>query len=429
MTTTRGTAAEVRPPAASPDPARPAAATTYPARLPTQGSLAGLRLAQVVSWEVAAAAGVAAWHYDSKPVLYAVAGAAGVLLVCTLSRRQKRWLYHWLGLRLAYRRRRRPVPLPADDQRLGAVRALLPAFAVESVTGRRGQPIGVLRDGAGWAAVLDLTADTGLLALPGPAATVQLGPLITALSTEDIQLSAVQFVVHTVPAGAGLPPALQVGWLALRVGAQTALSAAGRSAGTGKAGLDRVQRTLRRGVDRAVETLHGLGVDAHPLDEEGLRATFALSLAARPATAARPAAAAEPAAELWTAWQAAGAAHSCLAVHDWPATEPATGPVIEPATGPVIEPATGQTSGLGALLGALATVPAQAVTLALTVPLGRPVPALTGTVRITAATADGAREAAGLADQAATAAGARLLPLDGQQAAAVVSTLPLGVGR
>jgi type VII secretion protein EccE len=270
--------------------------------------------------------------------------------------------------------------------------------------------IGVVEDGAGWVAVLDLAGDPGLLAAASTTPlAVPLGPLVTALSTEDIQLSTVQLVVHTAPArlaapGAnhGLPPALQAGWLALRVSAETALTGAGRSAGTGKAGLDRVQRALRRGVDRAVETLHGLDVAAQPLDSDGLRAAFGLATAGRPATAGAPA---EPATEHWTGWQCAGAGHACYAVRDWP-----------PA-------------GLAALLGALATVPAHAVTLAVTVTVDRPEPALTGVVRVTDQTVDAARRAGDLADQAVASTGARLRRLDGEHAAAVIATVPLGATR
>jgi type VII secretion protein EccE len=198
------------------------------------------------------------------------------------------------------------------------------------------------------------------------------------------------------------PPALQAGWLALRISAATALDGAGRAAGTGKAGLDRVQRVLRRAVDRAVETLHGLGVTAHPLDEDGLRATLGLATAARPATPGGPT---EPATEGWTGWQCAGAGHTSYAVREWPG------------------------AGLAQLLGALATVPAQVVTLSVTVNTSRTEPALSGLIRITEPTIGAARQAGDITAAAVAAGGGRLVRLDGQQAGAVLATLPLGAAR
>lgn len=132
---------------------------------------------------------------------YTLAGAGALLLAVALLRRRGQWTAELLLRRLRRDALRTGVTLPAlvagtreDRPELGLVHRLLPALDVLEHDDRNGQPVGVLADGRGCAAVIELPGG----ALPSLPATL----LAQWLAEDPARPAAAQLVVEQF----GTPP-------------------------------------------------------------------------------------------------------------------------------------------------------------------------------------------------------------------------------
>jgi type VII secretion protein EccE len=338
-----------------------------------------------------------------------------------------------------------------EDARLAALSTLLPRLHVTSAPLRGERRFGVAFDGTGWIAAMELEPQPAMLSGGSWSRAVPLQRMAGLLRVDDIRLSSVQLLVHTVPAPAGwldtgwLPsvsyqrirpvtvPALRQTWLVLRLdparGAE-ALTARG-------GGVQGAHRALKRAVGRALEVLDGAGVPARPLDDAALREALAVNLlgagsdagrdpAADPAAASAAASAAagpaaasawapagvdrpveSPGVETWSAWLASGTAQATWWLAGWPAGR-------EP-----VEHLVQLLQGVQATFGVVSfTLHADDA--------GGP-PAARVLLRA-CARPDAAGDLAGALEAAATGSGARLRRLDGEHGPGLCATLPLGGG-
>src|SRR5215470_468190 len=124
------------PPGAPGGPVRAARANTgsqraapraHPALESVPGRIAGVTVEQVIAWQVAVAAVLAAAVRRDWTLVAAVLLAA-VVLALTAVRRRGRWLYQNVAVRIRFRGRRRVRPADGSvDPRLAALRELAPA--------------------------------------------------------------------------------------------------------------------------------------------------------------------------------------------------------------------------------------------------------------------------------------------------------------
>ncbi|MFC4499487.1 MULTISPECIES: hypothetical protein [Streptomyces] len=135
--------------------------------------LLGVRLGHLIVWEAAAlllAAGLTAPDPVGVPAL----AGAGLLLVATVARVRRRWLYDWVLTRLRHLGRRRPRRRGRAGQEagpLGPLRGLLPSLSVSRAGGRSRIRMGVVHDGRAWIALVGVDEDepAALAPLPRPA--------------------------------------------------------------------------------------------------------------------------------------------------------------------------------------------------------------------------------------------------------------------
>jgi len=364
-----------------------------------------MRIEQILTWQAAAVAVLAV--AAARPELLGPALGGGAAVVAfTLLRWRGEWLYRWLGWRVGFaaRSRRGSARSGATNPALPGLSDLLPELEVSTVAGRRGQQIGMVRDGRGWAAVIEISTGDELFPANRPPAMLPVSRLAELLSVDDVRLAGVQLLVHAVPPpghGSTGPadrpvPAAQGMWVVLRLDPMVAPGALISRTG----GVEALHRALRRCTERAVETLTATGLSATPLAEAAVRGVLALS--APPPT---PAGTPPPhGVERWAYWEC-GAAHVGYEVRAWPPDR------------------------LGSLLDAVLAVPALATVVAVTFRGTDPRSArLTGTVRLVAADPEAAAEAGQSLQKSVQDRGGRLRRLDGRHAAAVLATLPLGGG-
>ncbi|MFD3999035.1 type VII secretion protein EccE [Streptomyces sp. NPDC058548] len=377
------------------------------AERPTKPVL-GVRLAQLVAWELAAVLLVFG-SLTTGPARIPALAAGALLITGTAVRLQRRWLYDWLLTRLRFVSRRR-VSTRQDTTLLAPLRTVLPDLSVSRAEGRSRIRLGVVHDGEAWVSLVAVERGEDLTAAPGG------GPLPVArlrelLRLDDIVFESVQILVQNVTAPSGADAAAELcersyqelntehialtqnAWVALRLDA-AACPEAVAARGGGAAGI---RRTLRRGVIRAVGLLEEEGWQARVLDEveaaEALAASAGLRAPAQGETRAQ-------AAEEWTAWRA-DAEHVSYWVRDW-----------NPPRG-----------GLGELQSLLGVFPARSSTVSFTW-----TGAVSGHPRGTALirTTGGTPEATGALTKVAAERGIRLMALDGEQAMGMLATLPLG---
>ncbi|MFF3371500.1 type VII secretion protein EccE [Streptomyces sp. NPDC002680] len=374
-----------------------------------QRPLFGVRLGQVVVWEAAALLLAAGLAYPGPARVPALA-AAGLLLVATLPRLQRRPLYDWVLTRTRHATRRRG-PRARDT---GPLRALLPELSVGRAGGRSRVRMGVVHDGRAWIALVGVDRDDRIGPGQDTGAPIPVHRLGELLQVDDIAFDSVQVLVHSVSApivgdSAAEPcaasyrqlnsegiPLTRSTWIALRLD-EAVCPEAVAARGGGEAGI---RRALRRGALQAVGLLHDEGRPAHVLDEteaaEALTAVAGLR-------GDEPGGQHPPSAEEWAAWHGQGVPHVSYWVRERNRNATGSGP-----------------ARLQELLGG---IPARAAVLSLTLTATSDgTPARTTLVRTTGAAPN---EANALARSAAEHR-IRLHRLDGEQAAGMLATLPLG---
>lgn len=374
----------------------------------------GLGAGQLITCEIAALA-VLFSTAGPRWLLVASGLVAVALFVFALGRRRRRWLYEWLGVYFAFKRRRGraasgpgPTASLPGDQRLALLREISPALEAYEVTARSGERVGVVGDGQGWSMLLSIEPAGGPVDTSEPL-PVPLDVLANALDMRGIRLAGVQVVAHTVPplpgnlpfvrsyqqlTGRPVPPRRSL-WLALRLDPRLCGVAVDERGG-GAAGA---HRALLTSAARLAVALGTAGVPARLLNVEEALGALAVCMGAVPwqRTQGGP-----RTGEQWTAWTCDGVEQACFWVRKWPPVDVA-----------------------GRLLTQLAEASGVPTAMSLTL-TGQDdgTVSFRGMLRATGK----ADELAERLQQIAHAAGAGLDRLDGEHGPAVLATLPLGGG-
>ena len=378
------------------------------------GHLGGVSVLQIIGLEVGLVLAVVAWHQPPWVMPAALTVAAVIPVAGFVRYRGRWWTEGWL-LRVRYRRRRASARLIADDRRLTAVRDLVPELTLETVDGVGSAPLGIGRDSAGWFATIAVTLPRNRQGEPHPIPPFDL--LARAVAEADQPGAVVQVVIHTTPAavasgqlcvesyrellapigGAAGSVADQICWVSLRVDARVMAEIAVET----PAVLSEVPKVLAALVRRISNVLKRAGFSYQALDQDGLLDALVHSLAVE---VTPPGTARTPAVESWRGWRSGGLDHHCFWVRNWPALAEA-----------------------GPLLTELYRSPAALTSLSVVL-----WPGPTGTeFRCLARIADPPATVAAATSAIRAAAkerGARLFPLDGEQAPAVYATAPTGGG-
>jgi type VII secretion protein EccE len=355
-------------------------------------SVLGVRAGQLLAWQLIVAAGAVAL-VRSGPVQWVLGGAALLGVLLTVPRWHHRWAYEWLGTAWGFRRAR------------------LPGLVVTQAKVRTCADAGIVHDGDGFAVMLTLRPKR----TSGAPAELPMASLAPLLDPADDLVSAVQVVMQddlaaSDPAfwpataytelGYHRVPRSQTAWVALRHDPR----AAGSSHGPAPKAASLIRALAGRGL-RVTDLTGDLVLSAELVGAGPARQFLRQSmLAPEPARADQAGAVGLPI-HRWESWNSQAAQHVTYWLSRWPA------------------------AGIHGLQQALAIVPALSVTTAVTMTRGgRNGLALTVTIRVCAEPgADRAAIAQAVAGAAASC-GARLVSMDGDHAAGVLATLPIGRG-
>lgn len=376
----------------------------------------GLSAGQLVASQLAIAA--ALLSYLIFPLSVAVTGPLALaVLVLALVRRQRCFLYEWVGIRRAYRRRRRSVQRHrAEDPRIELIREISPTLQVQEVTNRSGIQLGAVGDGQAWCAVLEVGPSEGAggIVEPGDGPRIPYQLLVESLQMRDIRLASIQVLTHTVPVNAGgddvafvrsyqqlantAAPPRRTTWIVLRLDPALCPDEVALRGG-GDLGA---RRALLTTASRLAVGLRAAGVPVRTLDAHDALATLVTCTGANPwqqrGRGVRTA-------EHWRTWTCDGVENCTFWVRSWPRPPRSSG------------------RDLFARLAGASWV-TSTVSLVFTGNEDGEV-SFHGLVRVAGSSAD---QLTSWMDKLASGTGADLERLDGQQALGVVATLPLGGG-
>ncbi|WP_127783958.1 type VII secretion protein EccE [Rhodococcus sp. X156] len=429
MSATRGDAAE-----GAPARHRSRRADAGLRRAPVGTTVAGLPLTNLVVAEVGAAATLLVLALSTR--LWPLAALLGVVaLALAATRRHGRWLTQWVVIlvRFVLRGRSRAVePAATDpsvtgsrtdagalagaaDPRVALLRLLVDDLVVASGTDHEQQPIGLAWHDGTWTATVAIDPVPAMVSAVGAHTDIPLRGLAATLDDRGVVLDSIGVIWHCYPASSRLPatsaavaaynevlgplPAVaqRATWVTVRLDPRRCPSAV-QIRGGGVAGA---HRALVGAVARVRGALEQAGLTSRVLTrDELLRAAVSAAELA-------PAAGSSQELQLrehWRGVRTGDVEHASFTIDGWPAD--------------------------GASLEALTSVRALSTTVALAL---RPGPdedsvGVRGVVRVSARSSG---ELAGSLERLRTLSattGVALSPLDGQQAAAVAATLPVGAG-
>lgn len=358
-------------------------------------------------WELAVAAAILAVAQHG-PARWALGAAALGAACLTAIRWRHRWVYEWLLISWGYRLQQRSaatVRSAAAEQKPAHVSLLAPVDVIP-VRLRVGGQAGVVHDGTGFAVVI------GIVPLPGapPVTELPLATVMALLDTEEAMVSAVQVIMHAELApgiagqGAVLAatayhdlgyrqmPRSECAWLVLRHDPAVSRFAAG-VAGPTRDLHNSLIRALTSAGTRAVSILEGLPLRCHLLDAEAARGLLTGTLATAEAAPARR----------WNSWHDRTRRHVTFWVRSWPE------------------------HGWAALQAALTGAPVLSITTSVVAEVVRGGHVgLSAKLRVTVQSGTSAFATVRAVRAAAASRGGRLSSLDGEHAAGVLATLPLG---
>lgn len=172
-----------------------APATVRPHKI--RSGFGAFHVAQLVSWQMAGAAVIAA-SQQGMVITAIVAGAALLVISPTFIRMRGRWLHQWLTVWLRYRMRRRQLPASGGNRMLGLLTFVEESVVVENLD-VDDHPAAVIAHRGGLAAVFELDPADGALLdstaqeLPSPVS------LLPATDPKGSPVS-VQMLLHLTPA-------------------------------------------------------------------------------------------------------------------------------------------------------------------------------------------------------------------------------------
>ncbi|MQA84694.1 MAG: type VII secretion protein EccE [Streptosporangiales bacterium] len=377
--------------------------------------LFGLGAGQLVACELAVAAVLLSYVTFTPAVVLTGPLCLGIL-VLTLVRRRRRFLYEWMGVRMAYRRRRKSVHrYRAEDPRLELLREISPTLEIQEVTNRSGNQLGAVGDGQAWCALLELQPpEPGGIVDPGDGPQIPLQLLVDSLEMRDIRLASIQALTHTVPVfagggdvpfvrsyqqlGNGSPSPRRTTWVVLRLDPALCSEAVALRGG-GDIGA---RRALLTSASRLAVGLEAAGVPVRMLDaHDALTALMACTGAnpwQRQVRGMRTA-------EHWKTWTCDGVENTTFWVRRWPRPPRSSGrDLFAP-----LAAASGVTSTMSLVFTGNAAGEIS----------------FRGMIRVAGSSAD---QLTAWMTKLADSVGADLERLDGQHTPGVLATLPLGGG-
>lgn len=390
-------------------------------------------MSNVVLLELGLALALVLLTLDTGLLPIAIAVVA-VLALITLSRWHGRWVTQWAAIvvRFAARTKDRRVPSPLaqddsaalarrsastpvgpEDARVGLLRLFVDDLVVATSTDHEQQPIGLAWHRGTWTAAVLIDPQPAMVSPVGTHSDIPLEALAGCLHDRGVVLDTVQVIWHCYPGSATLAPdspalaayhevlgplpaaARRTTWVTVRLDPRRCPEAVRERGG----GVSGAHRALIGAVSRVRGALGAAGMDSHALDaDELLRA----GLAGAELSSAAGRGQEVGLQERWRGATAGGVGHASFAVTGWH----------------------GAPGGLSALTGvrALSTT----VVVALSPGEDDGAVGVRSLVRLSDRTPSGLAAAAGRLRSAAGSTGVRLAPLNGQQAAGIAATLPLG---
>jgi type VII secretion protein EccE len=395
------------------------------------GSVAGVRVQQLVLIEIAAALPFVGWKINAVAFAVGVVLAVAVL-VFALGRRRRRPMAEWMATMRAMKRRKgaatAPAPTGTDPAFAPAVECD-PALRTYEYTDRAERPIGFVGDGTFLTAVVQVEAADEPLRPPLGSRPLPLEVLKSALDVEDVHLESVQLVQYTQPAPAphvpeqavavrayapvqaqSQTPAVRITWIALKLDPELCPEAVEARGG----GMGGAQRTLLRAADQLASRLGGLGFKAKVLDEPELATAIGIASCVNPrssTSATREGRPSRRTQETVRAWRCDDRWHTTYWIGSWPQLGPGAAALANIAALLTSTPVMASTFSLTAARGSQGTV------------------SVTGYVRLATRSDQELVAARRELERRCGAARTGLVRLDREQAPAVLATLPLGGTR
>ncbi|TCP53575.1 type VII secretion protein EccE [Tamaricihabitans halophyticus] len=257
-----------------------------------------------------------------------VLGVLGIVL--TFGRWRGRWWTDSFLLWWRFRRRKGSSGERDADPRLTAVRELAPDLVIEDVSGAGDTPLGMGSDGAGWFAVLELTA-LGEDGIKPPVPFASLARVAAEAEQPGVVMQVVCHVVATDPARpaaeqrapdplgstmpfrapAATPSREQTLWVAVRLDANAVAESV---IDDPDANVD-IPSMLAEFTRRVGKVLKRRGIEARTLDSDELLDALTMSCDLVPTD--RPV---QPT-EQWDSWRSGELTHGCFWLRTWPSAE------------------------------------------------------------------------------------------------------------
>ncbi|MFC4334811.1 type VII secretion protein EccE [Salininema proteolyticum] len=280
------------------------------------GRLGPVTLTQLVVFELAAIAAVAALQFGMIPA--AVAGGIGlVMIIVVLLRRGDHWWYQTVALK---RRLNRRVDSLDPEQHTDVLHRIAPDLGVKGVE-VRDELVGFGQDSGGWFTIIQINPTEDVIP------KIPLDRLERLFDGSTTPVTSLQLVGHTTPVGLASysnNPAAQSyrellgntpvvihhkAWLAVRLGVHDGLSISEDRGG----GPEGAIKGLSAATQRVSKLLKNIGVPNRILNAEGVQHALqqSLGVAFAPVQGERTA-------EAWDHWYADGLRHITYRITKWP---------------------------------------------------------------------------------------------------------------
>ncbi|MGW0434901.1 type VII secretion protein EccE [Micromonospora sp. NPDC003197] len=164
---------------------------------PLRSGMGTFHVAQLLGWQAAGAAGLAAYQHSVMATAAVSAGAA-LTLAPTLIRLHGRWAYQWLPLWLRYRFRSHRLPTSGGNQALNLLSFVESSAALDTLD-IDDQSVALIGHRGGLSAVFELEPADGSLVVGRPQPIPSPAELLPAVDDESPSIT-VQLLIHVAPA-------------------------------------------------------------------------------------------------------------------------------------------------------------------------------------------------------------------------------------
>ncbi|MBB4957029.1 type VII secretion protein EccE [Micromonospora polyrhachis] len=192
-----GAAVSARASVAAQTTATESAAAAVARPRPLRSGIGTFHVAQLLGWQVAGAAGLAAYQH-SVAATAAVSAGAALTLAPTLIRLRGRWAYQWLPLWLRYRLRPHRLPASGGNHALNLLSFVESSAALDTID-IDDQSVALIGHRGGLSAVFELDPADGSLVVGPPQPIPSPAELLPAADDESPSIT-VQVLIHVAPA-------------------------------------------------------------------------------------------------------------------------------------------------------------------------------------------------------------------------------------